>query len=177
MVTFQLQFQFWESEIVGQEVGGGASLIWQIWRDSRQIWRVTQLCHSFFGQKLLDNRCSVQTRIIVEKKELSISIFLAPYGQYTYTNSPKLERKMLHSLFDLQVHIRGELHLCCQKTKSTSLYFIFAMKIFWRVLCSDGHHLELWHFVSRSYAKYQLSSPVIIESKKCGSLLIVSIRS
>ncbi len=107
-----------------------------------------------------------------------LSTFLASHRQYTYTNGPKLDRKTWYSLFDFQVHIRGKLHFRCQKTKSaSSLLLIFENKISWRGGMFGPHHLELWDFVSRSYAKHQLSSPVIIESKKRGSLLIVSIRS
>ncbi len=37
------------------------------------------MCHSFFGQKLLNDRCSVRTIIIVEKKELPISPHFWPH--------------------------------------------------------------------------------------------------
>ncbi len=113
----------------------------------------------------------VDTHYCGEERTSDFSTFLALHEQYAYTNGPKLEHKMWHSLFDLQVHVYGELHLCCQKTKSYCVYQNFLEGgVF------GSHHSELWHFVSGSYAKDQLSSPVIIVFKKFGSLLIISIR-
>ncbi len=67
----------------------------------------------------------------MEKKELPISTILSSHRQYAYTNGPKLEHKMWHLVFDLQVHVCGELHLCCQKTKSvSSLPLILESKFF-----------------------------------------------
>ncbi len=59
-----------------------------------------------------------------EERTSDFSTFLASQGQYPYTNGSKLERKMWHSLFDLQVYIRGELHLCCQKNKISIVFTI-----------------------------------------------------
>ncbi len=79
-----------------------------------------------------------------EERTSNLSIFLASQGQYAYTNGPKLECKTWYSLLDLQVHICGELHLCCLKTKSaSSLPLIFEIKIFWRAACSDR---TIWNF-------------------------------
>ncbi len=51
---------------------------------------------------------------------------------------------MWHSLFDFQVHIRDELHLCYQKTKTASfLPLIFEIEIFWCVARSD---CTTWNF-------------------------------
>ncbi len=80
----------------------------------------------------------VDAHYCIEEKTSDLSTFLVSHGQYAYTNGPKLEFKTWHSLFDLQVHVRGELYLCCQKTKSaSSLPFIFEIRIFWRAVCSD----------------------------------------
>ncbi len=74
-----------------------------------------------------------------EERTSDLPTFLASHWQYAYTNCPKLEREIWHSLFDLQVHICGELHLCSQKTKSApSLPLIFKIEIFCRVACSDN---------------------------------------
>ncbi len=64
----------------------------------------------------------VDTHYRGEERTSDLSTFLASHGQYACTNSPELEYKMWHSQFDLQVHIRSELHLCSQKTKQHRLY-------------------------------------------------------
>ncbi len=98
----------------------------------------------------------------------NLAIFLASHGQYAYTNGPKLEHKTWYSLFDHQIHIHEELHLCCQKTKSAVFTLDFLNQNFFEGGVFGPYYLELWRFVSRSCAKHQLSSSVIIESKSLG---------
>ncbi len=120
---------------------------------------MTQRCHSPFGQKTAgwSLQCTY-AHYSGEERTSDLSTFLSSHGQYPYTNGPKLECKTWHSLFDLQVHIWGELQFCCQKNKIS----IILTLDFWNSNFLEGnvfgpHHLLLWHFVSTSYAKHQFS--------------------
>ncbi len=98
-----------------------------------------------------------------EERTSDLSTFLASYGQYAYTHSPKLECKTwhIHCLTFRYIFVVNYT-FAVKKTKSAlSLPLIFEIN-FLEGGMFGPHHLELWRFVSRSYAKYQLSSPVII---------------
>ncbi len=47
-----------------------------------------------------------------KERTSKLSTFLTIHEQCVYKDGTKLERKMWHSLFDLQLHIRGKLNLC-----------------------------------------------------------------
>ncbi len=126
MVTFQLQFYFGKAKWLGEG------------RLKCRIWRVKTMPLLLQPKTAGWSLQCVDMHYCGEERTSNLFTFLASQGQYTYTNGPKLEHKAWHSLFDFQVHICGELHLCYQKTKSaSSLPLIFEIKIFWRVVCSD----------------------------------------
>ncbi len=111
-----------------------------------------------------------------EKRTSNLSTFLASHGQYAYTNSPKLEH-MAFIIWSSDTYLWWITPLLSKNKISMVFTLDFLNQNFLEGSVFGQYHLELWRFVSRSYAKHQLSSPVIIESKKFRSLLIVLIRS
>ncbi len=108
---------------------------------------------------------AVCRRGLVWRRKNFWSLNLWPHTVNTLTQTVKTWMKMWHSLVDIQVHICGELHLRCQKTKSaSSLPLIFEIKIFWRVVYFV--HI-IWNFSTLFPGHMQTPalSPVIIIQK------------
>ncbi len=106
-------------------------------------------------------------RIIVEKKELLISPHFWPHTGNTLTQTVQ----NLNVKVAFPVWPSGTYSWWITPLMSENKISIVFNLDFWNQNFLEGsvfglHHLELRRFVSRSYAKHQLSSPVIIESKK-----------
>ncbi len=103
--------------------------------------------------------------IIMEKKELPIYPHFWPHTGSTLT---QMVQNVAFPAWPSGTYSWWITPLLSKNNIRITFTFDFWNRNFLEGGVFGPHYLELWRFVSGSYAKHQLSSPVIVESKKFG---------